>query len=257
MARLAWHWKRSRGDYALRVTEALVREGNVVLDIGASWGLYASRLARMAGPTGRVHAFEPLPVNWGSLEAIALGAPNVAIHRVALSDHNGEARLYIPVAEGRRIVTRASFAIPPDRSSVRHEVVPVRAARLDEVLGGAGPPVAFIKCDVEGHELAVLRGAETTLRRSLPALLVEIEQRHQTGDVRETFGYLAGLGYEGYSVRADGLRPLEQFDLEREQLAFLGPEYLAGDKPEGYTNDFLFVRPGTDLRRLLAPLGRA
>ena len=38
--------------------------------------------------------------------------------------------------------------------------------------------IGFIKIDVEGHELDVLRGAEVTLRRDQPNLLIEIENRH-------------------------------------------------------------------------------
>ena len=125
-------------------------------------------------------------------------------------------------------------------------------ARLDSVLADAGP-VGLIKCDVEGHELAVLRGAEGVLRGSRPALLVEIEERHPDADVQATFDYLLGLGYAGYAVHADGLRPLDEFDIERDQLAFLGEDFIPYGVERGYVYDFLFVRPGTDVARLLAP----
>jgi hypothetical protein len=74
-----------------------------------------------------------------------------------------------------------------------------------------------MKCDVEGHELAVLRGAEQTLRRCLPTILIEIEQRHQGGDIRETFAFLTDLGYGGHFLRDRDLCALEEFDLDRDQ----------------------------------------
>ena len=64
-------------------------------------------------------------------------------------------------------------------------------------------PISFIKCDVEGHEFAVLRGAERLLARSKPALLVEIEERHgQT--VSEVVGYLSDRGYGCQSLKRNG-----------------------------------------------------
>lgn len=103
----------------------------------------------------------------------------------------------------------------------------------------------------------MLRGAERTLARSWPAILVEIEQRHREDDVRDTFRYLEGIGYRGCALYVDGLRALGEFDLERDQLRFLGPEYIAGDRPQGYINDYLFVVPQDynedTLRRFQAP----
>jgi hypothetical protein len=97
----------------------------------------------------------------------------------------------------------------------------------------------------------VLRGAEATLRRSMPALLVEIEQRHlPEGAVDETFAYLAAIGYEGYALFPTALRPLAAFDLERHQLAYLGRGFVLYEMPYGYVCDFLFVRPATDISRI-------
>jgi hypothetical protein len=96
----------------------------------------------------------------------------------------------------------------------------------------------------------VLHGAEATLRRWLPALLIEVEQRHQEADIRLALGDLESLGYEGYALYPDGLRPLRCFDLDRDQLAFLGDGFMAFGVPAGYVNEFLFVRPGSDLSPL-------
>lgn len=80
----------------MRVVDALVRPGDVVLDIGGAWGLYANRLAQLVGRTGTVQVFEPNPAYHAPLKALASRWPQVQIHTVALSDHSGEALLHVP-----------------------------------------------------------------------------------------------------------------------------------------------------------------
>jgi hypothetical protein len=58
--------------------------------------------------------------------------------------------------------------------------------------------------------------------------------------MEETFEYLAGLGYEGFAVGPGGPVPLSEFDVERDQLAFLGDTFETGAMPPEYVNDFLF-----------------
>lgn len=251
-ARLTWIREKRRGDVAIRVLEALVRRGTVAVDVGANWGFFAYHLARLVGPEGHVHVVEPDPGHLASLRAIAARRRNVTIHPVGLSDRDGVAELHVPVVDGRRVDALASLAVPAGRAAIEHARVPVRLARLDDLLPPE-TPVAVVKCDVEGHEPAVLRGGARLLRRWRPMLLIEIEQRHQDGDVRETFELLGRLGYEGYSLHPGGLRPLAEFDLARDQLAFLGDRFMPYAMPSGYVHDFLFVAPGTDVGALLAP----
>ncbi len=253
-AQLTWAWKR-RGDQAdsLAVVDALVSRGDAALDIGANWGLYTARLARLVGEAGQVDAFEPHPDHTRTLRSLARRRAHVAVHFVALSDAPGSAELHVPVVDGRRVTALGSLA-PPD-AEVEHEVTPVPVVRLDDVMAKRRPP-SFVKCDVEGLELRVLRGAETTLRRSRPALLVEIEQRHQTRPIGDTFRYLEELGYAGWYFGPGGLAPLEQFDVERDQLAHLGPGVVEYGMPEGYVADFLFAAPGADVPGLISPARR-
>jgi hypothetical protein len=89
----------------------------------------------------------------------------------------------------------------------------------------------------------------------MPAIVVEIEQRHRTDPIEETFSYLLGLGYIGYFLASSGLRPLPEFDATRFQAAALTSGFVAYGMPEDYVSDFLFVAPGTSLGRL--GLGRA
>jgi FkbM family methyltransferase len=238
---------RRRGDLSFRILRALVKPGDIVLDIGASTGIYTFELARLVGPSGHVHAIEPDPPSVARLEKMRKARPNITVHPVGLSDRKGVATLHVPVVRGRRKPTLASLAVPAWRSGVDHMTVTVDLKPLDSVLPADGRSVSFVKIDVEGHEFAVLRGGTATLR-ALPSMLVEIEQRHQETDIRSTFDLLRKLGYVGYAIGPQSLIPLEEFDVTRDQLAFVTSEEAQCEAmPSGYTNDFLFVRPGTDV----------
>lgn len=249
-ARVTWEIRRRRGEQALALAEALVRPGDVVLDVGANWGLFTARLSDLAGPRGQVHAFEPHPAHRRTLDGIARRRPGVVVvHPVALSDAPGEATLHIPIVDGRPVTALATLAGPPPAGA--HERVQVPVRRLDDELAGLPKPVALVKCDVEGLERPVLAGAERTLRASLPALLIEIEQRHLADPIADTFAAIIDLGYEGYALVPGGLRELSEFDVERDQLRYLDGSPNPDGMPDAYVNDFLFLRPGTNAWGLL------
>lgn len=251
-------WRRRSGEPSLAVMERLVRPGDLALDIGANWGLYAWLLSRRVGPEGFVHSFEPHPTHAETLRWLERRSPNLTVHLVGLSDREGSAVLEVPVSGGRSVTALARLASGAggDGSAAdRHERVAVRTARLDDILGQDGPPVDFVKCDVEGHEGRVLRGGQATFSRSLPTLMVEIEQRHHDDDITPLLESLTAMGYSGWCLRSGGLGPLANFDVQRDQLQFLRPGLVEYEMPEAYVADFLFARPEVDVERaLMAPL---
>jgi len=135
----------------------LVREGMVVLDVGANFGYYAVQLAGWVGKSGRVIAFEPNPMMIEELQRnIHLNdLTNVVVRPFALSDTTGEVEFHCPPPglEGHG-------TLRPNKtfSAITKIIVPTR--RLDDVLSELGVgKVDFIKIDVEGAERNVLRGA--------------------------------------------------------------------------------------------------
>ena len=148
------------GLFDLTVTEALLRladPGELAADVGANVGYMACVLADAVGSQGRVIAFEPHPEIFAELAANTLGL-GVEAKQAAVSDRAGVVRLHIPEAfVGNRGI--ASLEALGDAS----EDVEVDAVSLDEVLAGERP-VGVMKIDIEGHELAALRGAENLLR---------------------------------------------------------------------------------------------
>jgi len=251
-ARVEWRLAARRGDVVPHILDALVRPNGVAVDIGASWGLFTYRLAELAGEGGRVHAFEPNPANERSLRSITSRAGTVRFHRCALSEVPGSAELRVPRRRGRPVVGMGTLTVAPKRAPLFTDVVEVDVMRLDDALDDDVDRVDFIKCDVEGHEVDVLRGAERALA-SRPTLLIEIEQRHQDRDINATFERLRERGYDGYAVRPRGLRPLDEFDVRRDQTTLVDPSALEPIVPPSYVHDFLFVAAGVDVSSLMGP----
>lgn len=134
---------------------ALVSPGDVVVDVGANVGAITLAASRAVGEAGRVHAFEPHPRTFkylqGNLELNQ--AVNVMAHNVALGEDDGTVIFSSRRSDDQNYVVQSADGIP------------VEARRLDDVLRDE-PRIALLKVDVEGYELAVLKGAAEALRRS-------------------------------------------------------------------------------------------
>lgn len=111
---------------------------------------------------------------------------------------------------------------------------------------------ALIKIDVEGHERAVIAGAERLLERDRPALIVEIEHRHDA-DFARTFDALDGMGYAAFALRDGDLLPAGPQTV-RAQTAAGYAARMAGGPPAAYVNNFIFLpREAGDLPARLRP----
>jgi FkbM family methyltransferase len=237
-ARAFWSRQRLlRGDRTLDRLSPLVRRDEVVVDVGAHRGLYTLWFATRVGGRGEVHAFEPNPLFHARLSAIGAHLPQVKFHPTALSSRHTTRALFVPHLAGKPVPSLGRLSLEGQFATVNHDSVAVSAERLDDI--SFSKPPSLLKIDVEGHELEVLRGAERLLRQTPPSILVEVEQRHRDGDLREVFGYLETLGYDGWFVRAGAPQALATFDLERDQQQFTST-VLSESIPGEYIYDFLF-----------------
>lgn len=219
---LAWQYRLAEPELA-RLDDFAPRGGTAV-DVGAWWGPWTYWLARRAS---EVAVIEPIPALARFLARQAPG--NATVHNLALSDAAGEAQLWVPVG-GAGSEGRSSLRAPSGVDSVP---INVRTVRLDDL---GLRDLRFAKIDVEGHEQAVLRGAEQTIARDRPTLLIEIEQQPDRS-VHEVFADLAGLGYAGRFLQGGRWRRLEEFDLEDHQL-----RHQAGIQHRGYAGNLLLGR---------------
>ncbi|GIJ21959.1 FkbM family methyltransferase [Micromonospora lutea] len=204
-----------------------VPTGGTAVDVGAWYGPWTARLLRRAD---RVVAVEPTTALAGQLRA---AFPDVEVVEAAVSDHEGTATLYLP--EGGAIVGTSSL-----EDATQGPAVSVRRITLDSL---DLTDVRFVKLDIEGHELPALRGAERTVRRDRPVLLIEVEERIQP--VEPLLDLLTGWGYRGYVLPDRTWVPLADFDLgrhQREAIARVGQGFarrVVWPRPR-YVNSVLF-----------------
>jgi FkbM family methyltransferase len=175
-------------------------------------------------------------------------AANVSVHEVALSDRNGDAELFIPQGEGGLVHGLASLE-PQPPSPNRHLIsTHVPTARLDAVVEH---DVAFVKIDVEGHELNVLNGATDLVERCQPVFLVEAEDRHRAEATRSVFEYFRDKAYRGFFLQEGDVVPVDQFRTEcLQDTDALLPN---GGRKSGqsYVNNFFFFPQHLDGESIL------
>ena len=172
------------------------------VDVGGWYGPWSHRLA---GRAEQVVAVEPVARLARLLSTTTPG--NVRVIRAAATDHRGMARLWLPAGDrGERGVSSLV------RRDIHARAVDVPCLTLDD-LGLRN--VGFVKIDVDGSELAVLRGSHGILIRDRPALFVELETRIQP--IAPIVDLLDGLGYRGWVLPGHGWLPLADFDLAAHQ----------------------------------------
>lgn len=193
------------------VMSAFVRPGDRVIDIGANAGWYTRVLSEAVGPQGHVYSIEPIPLTFDLLRYCVrrLRLPNVTMFPCAASRNSGSAEMIVPAyATGGENFYRASLL--PDwegGGGRRRFTVPLRT--VDSLLADRPGPIAFIKCDVEGHEAEALAGAAQILERDRPALCVEVSgDPDAAGSTAHALcASLADLGYRAYRLDGDRLVP--------------------------------------------------
>lgn len=158
-------WKRVVDRRERRFMHAVIRPGMIVMDVGANIGIYTQFLSRRVGNAGQVHAFEPAPQNCRRLLESVRHLNNVRVHQAAASDRTGELVLHL---SDENNADHRVFDSGDGRKSLR-----VACTQLDDCID-PGRPVDFIKMDVQGHELHVLRGAQRILSES-PRLRILVE----------------------------------------------------------------------------------
>lgn len=171
------------GDHEFAVQRTLISalsRGHVVWDIGAHIGFFTLIASRVVGPSGLVHAFEPLEANRLRLhEALRLNsAQNVGVHDAALGGVAGHANLY-----AHEFTTQWSLLRPRDMTA--HVSVPVTTL---EELGKTLSTPNLIKIDAEGAELEILLGGVRFLATSRPLLIVEFSSDALVDTARRALG---------------------------------------------------------------------
>lgn len=197
-----WALRHLTGRYHVaeaRIISAWLPPDAICFDVGAHGGLWTRSLG-LSRPGGHVYAFEALPYYAKVLRRMVslIGPRNVSIMNVAVSDKSGSVRMIDRTPLGQRL-TGKSHVSNDGEGGPGSVLVP--ATTLDDYWAGIGKPdVSFVKCDVEGFELFVLRGAQSLIRECSPLFYNELNE-----EWCRRYGYLPSDIFEFFSTR--GYRP--------------------------------------------------
>lgn len=199
----------------LRLLDRVLRKDMVYMDVGANAGEQVVFAAKRL-PEGAVIAFEPVAALHARLaENVALNRfTNVRAVRLALGDTPGAQPMFgsdEPEADG---TTNEGAGTLFPRDSHRRRLDTAAVERLDDWAAANGlERLDVLKIDVEGAELAVLRGGELTLRRFRPLLIVEVHVGTYEAagyTPHDLFAHMRARGYAIHGVFPDGShRPLD------------------------------------------------
>lgn len=161
----------SRSEYYNILTELVMKkvlkDTSVCVDVGCHQGDILQMMLKYA-PRGKMFAFEPLPDLFKYLNSHFSSNPNITFSDIALSDTRGESRFnYVITNPGYSGFKRRKY----DRPEEEDTTITVTTDLMDNVLGDAA--VDFIKIDVEGAELQVLRGGKESIKKNKPYIVFE------------------------------------------------------------------------------------
>jgi FkbM family methyltransferase len=212
------------------IARHMLPPGAVALDVGANIGDWSERFLRVA-PGGRVLSFEPVSDTFQALRGRFASEPRAECVNAAVSDREGTCDVRV---SGERWGSNSIYEVPGETCT---RVETVRTIAGDALMAGRGlARVDFVKIDVEGHELRVLRG----FRQAIAGQRIRFLQWEYNdtwipacGSLREVFALLAPAGYRLCKLRQRGLLHYSHHELGLETfrysnwLAVADPDFAA------------------------------
>lgn len=207
----------------------LKAERPLLIDIGGNVGFYSIGLKALY-PELRIHAFEPVPSTAAQFRNNCRinSCSNVQLHEIALSDHSGEVTLHVHPA----------YCVAASEANILEsdETVPVVCPRmtLDAFVEEKSLRVDFIKCDVEGGEFAVFRGAETILKRDRPVVFSEMLRKWSAKfgyHPNDMIAYFSTLGYDCHAIAGGQTHLIKRVDDSTLETNFI---FLHKETHEGF-----------------------
>lgn len=168
---------------------SVVRRGDWAIDVGANVGVFSVTMGQALAGSAHLIAVEPLEENLRRLRRHLAQSGIDRVHLVAsaVGARPGRARLW-------RTTDTAYASLQLDATDRGIESIEVEVETLDQVWDSHGAPrVGFVKIDVEGAEVEVLRGAACLIATCTPELLIEVDDLAR---LREVESLLGALGYQ-------------------------------------------------------------
>lgn len=211
-----------------------LKTGDTAFDVGVHKGAYLNLMRKCVGKQGTIVGFEPQLILFEYLSTVkeSFHWSNVRVEHLALSDKEGRMNLYIPANKIRQDSSPGATLLSSKSQQDTDRIEEVDTQTLDQYIERHQLKPVFLKIDVEGNELPVLKGGLEYIRTAKPKILVEIEAKHVGKEkVLDTFEFFKELDYSGRFIRKSELIPLDRFSIDQHQNK--------GNK-EIYCNNFIF-----------------
>ena len=198
--------------FSLHRLKEMDLDGKVFYDIGAHIGVYSFYLSRLLGKNGAVHAFEPNPANIERMTQIRDAnndMDNMHIHQIALSDQKGEIEFMTNnnIESGRSsggFISDADTiwnkAVYKHKGFVNTKSKTIQLDAIENELGIKRKP-DIMKIDVEGAEYQVLKGAQETIEKYKPIIIMEV---HSIKSMHDVIGFLNSHSYKTEIIYEEG-----------------------------------------------------
>jgi len=188
-----------------------IKEGDVVIDVGAYVGIFSLIAAGRVGSTGRVYAFEPVPRSHERLmRNIGVNeARNIKAYNLGLSDKNETLPISVPEQMPAEATLYECCATEISKGiDMRKDIVQAKLRPFDRFYDSERlNKVNVIKIDAEGAELKVLKGMGHTIKSNRLELFVEIFPplvERIGGSLGELITFLTELRFSSiYSTESD------------------------------------------------------
>lgn len=201
----------------LRILHHLVKEGNVVVDVGANFGIYTNALSKIVKDKGKVYAFEPVPIIYDFLKKHS-NNNNIKTFCVALSDtNNTKTTINLPMLFGH-IPEPALCSLEKLEGEIQKLEISVNT--LDQYINDLNG-LTFIKADIEGHEFSFLRGAAEIIKKFRPVIQIEDNIPEKNCDKYQVF--CSDYHYKFCELRADKFKEFDFNSHSAERNFYLIP----------------------------------
>lgn len=237
-------YARPDPDPEVELLPGLIGKGDTVVDVGANEANWTYWLYRSVGKTGAVYAFEAEPY-YAVATARAMKLLRLKSARLfpfALGDAEEEVALRVAGPSGLRL-TGTSHIEREAKESVEG-VRRITVKRLDSLIADFPrlTTTRLIKCDVEGYELFVFRGASDVLDRARPFVILETGNFELHGyDSKDVFAFFSDRRYLSFAMIGDKVLAPTNDRLENAKSISVNRVLIPEERMEEIRNKFEIV----------------
>lgn len=182
----------------------LISEGDVVIDIGANLGYYSILFGKWVGKKGQVYSVEPIKIYNQIFQEKAKKYPQIELYPYALGLEEKEVELVSSPHTGYlRTGLPHVYDESKDGNLDNQEFKFKAQMKRASLLFGNLDRVDYIKCDIEGFELLVLKDMKEIIRKHKPTIQVEVWPENE----KELLDMFIELGYETFKLNRHVLEP--------------------------------------------------